>query len=38
MGDKRSVYRLLVEKPEGKKPLGGWIRFKMDLADRCGWD
>jgi hypothetical protein len=36
MGEKRNVYRLLVEKPEGKKPLGRlrhrWIdNIKMDL-------
>jgi hypothetical protein len=36
MGEKRSVYRLLVGKPEGKRPLGRprrwWIdNIKMDL-------
>jgi hypothetical protein len=36
MGDKRNVYRLLVGKPEGKRPLGRprrrWIdNIKMDL-------
>jgi hypothetical protein len=36
MGEKRNVYRLLVGKPEGKKPLGRprrrWIdNIKMDL-------
>jgi hypothetical protein len=25
MGKKRNAYRLLVGKPEGKRPLGGWI-------------
>jgi hypothetical protein len=25
MGEKRNVYRLLVGKPEGRRPLGGWI-------------
>jgi hypothetical protein len=38
MGEKRKVYRLLVEKPEGKKPLGRpryrWINnIKMDLLE-----
>jgi hypothetical protein len=28
MGEKRNVYRLLVEKPEGKRPLG---------RPRCRW-
>jgi hypothetical protein len=36
MGDKRNVYRLLVGKPEGKRPLGRprrrWVdNIKMDL-------
>jgi hypothetical protein len=40
MGEKRNVYRLLVGKPEGKRPLGRprrrWIdNIKMDL---CGLD
>jgi hypothetical protein len=38
MGEKRNVYRLLVGKPEGKRPLGRprrrWIdNIKMDLGD-----
>jgi hypothetical protein len=38
MGEKRNVCRLLVEKPEGKRPLGRprrrWIdNIKMDLLD-----
>jgi hypothetical protein len=38
MGAKRNVYRLLVGKPEGKRPLGrtrrGWINnIKMDLLE-----
>jgi hypothetical protein len=38
MGEKRSVYRLLVGKPEGKRPLGRprrrWIDYiKMDLLE-----
>jgi hypothetical protein len=38
MGEKRNVYRLLVGKPEGKRPLGGprrrWIdNIKMDLLE-----
>jgi hypothetical protein len=36
MGDKRKAYRILVEKPEGKRPLGRprhrWVsNIKMDL-------
>jgi hypothetical protein len=38
MGEKRNVYRLLVGKPEGKRPLGRlgcrWIdSMKMDLLE-----
>jgi hypothetical protein len=38
MGEKRNVYRLLVRKPEGKRPLGTprrkWIdNIKMDLLE-----
>jgi hypothetical protein len=38
MGEKRNVYRLLVEKPEGNRPLGrprrGWMDdIKMDLLE-----
>jgi hypothetical protein len=38
MGEKRNVYRLLVRKPEGKRPLGRprrrWIDIiKMDLSE-----
>jgi hypothetical protein len=38
MGEKRKVYRLLVGKPEGKKPLGRprrrWMdNIKMDLLE-----
>jgi hypothetical protein len=41
MGEKRNVYRLLVEKPERKRPLGGarrrWVdNIKMDLLE-IGW-
>jgi hypothetical protein len=41
MGEKRNVYRLLVGKPEGKRPLGRqrqrWVdNVKMDLAE-IGW-
>jgi hypothetical protein len=40
MGEKRNMYRLLVGKPEGKRPLGrprhtdigGWIDITMDLG------
>jgi hypothetical protein len=41
MGEKRSAYRLLVGKLEGKRPLGrprcGWLdNIKMDLLE-IGW-
>jgi hypothetical protein len=37
MGEKRNAYRLLVGKPEGKRPLGrprhGWVdNIRMDLG------
>jgi hypothetical protein len=39
MGEKRNLYRLLVRKPEGKRPLGrprcGWMdNIKMDLLEK----
>jgi hypothetical protein len=42
MGEKRNVYRLLVGKPEGKRPLGRprhrWMdNIKMDLLERLLW-
>jgi hypothetical protein len=42
MGKERNAYRLLVGKPEGKRPLGRptlrWVgNIKMDLGDRIGW-
>jgi hypothetical protein len=41
MGEKRNVYRILVGKPEGKRPLGRPRRrwennIRMDLRD-IGW-
>jgi hypothetical protein len=38
MGEKRNVYRLLVGKPEGKRPLGSprcrWVdNVKMDVVE-----
>jgi hypothetical protein len=41
MGEKRNVYRLLVGKPEGKRPLGRpthrWVdNIKMDLVQKGG--
>jgi hypothetical protein len=40
MGEKRNAYRSLVEKPEGKRPLGRprrrWVDIKMDLRE-IGW-
>jgi hypothetical protein len=42
MGDKRNAYRILVGKPEGRRPLGRprrrWVyNIKMDLRE-TGWD
>jgi hypothetical protein len=42
MGKERNTYRILVGKPEGKRPLGrprcSWVDdVKMDLRDRMGW-
>jgi hypothetical protein len=42
MGKKRNAYRILVGKPEGKRPLGRqkcrWVEnIKMDLRE-IGWD
>jgi hypothetical protein len=42
MGEKKNAYRLLVGKPEGKRPLGRprrrWVdNIKMDLLE-IGWD
>jgi hypothetical protein len=42
MGETRNAYRILVGKPEGKRPLGRprrrWVgNFKIDLRE-IGWD
>jgi hypothetical protein len=42
MGEKRNAYRLLVENPEGKRPLGRpklrWVdNIRIDLGE-VGWD
>jgi hypothetical protein len=42
MGEKRNPYRILVEKPEGKRSLGKprrrWVdNIKIDLRE-IGWD
>jgi hypothetical protein len=41
-GEKRNAYRLLVEKPEGNRPLGRprhrWVdNIRMDVGE-VGWD
>jgi hypothetical protein len=41
MGEKKNAYSILVEKPEGKRPLGRprrrWVDYiKMDLRE-MGW-
>jgi hypothetical protein len=48
MGEKRNVYRLLVGKPEGKRPLGrprrrwidnikmGLLEIRFNVVDRIG--
>jgi hypothetical protein len=42
MGEERNAYRILVGKPEGKRPLGRprrrWVdNIRMDLRE-IGWD
>jgi hypothetical protein len=42
MGDKRNTYRILVGKPERKRPLGrarhAWDNIKIDLKrHKMGW-
>jgi hypothetical protein len=42
MGEKKNAYRILVGKPDGKRPLGRpkgrWVNnIKMDLRE-IGWD
>jgi hypothetical protein len=42
VGEKRNAYRILMGKPEGKRPLGRstrrWVdNIKMDLRE-IGWD
>jgi hypothetical protein len=42
MGEERGAYRVLVGKPEGKRPLGRprrkWVDIRMDLQEvGCGY-
>jgi hypothetical protein len=42
MGERRNAYRILVENPEGRRPLGrprrrGVANIKIDLRE-VGWD
>ena len=42
MGEEREVYRILVGKPEGRRPLGRprrrWVDIRMDLREvGCGY-
>jgi len=42
MGEERGVYRVLLGKPEGRRPLGKhrrrWVDIRMDLQEmRCGY-
>jgi hypothetical protein len=37
MGEKRNAYRLLMVKPEGRRPLGRWLdNIRMNLVE-VGW-
>jgi hypothetical protein len=37
MGEKRNSYKLLVGKPEGRRPLGRWLdNIRMDVVE-VGW-
>ena len=39
MGEERGVYRVLVWKPEGRRPMGRWVdNIRMDLQEvGCGY-
>jgi hypothetical protein len=38
MGEKMNAYKILVGKPEGKRPRCRWLdNIKMDFRDRMGW-
>jgi hypothetical protein len=42
MWERRNAYRILVRKPEGKRPLGRlrrrWVAILKWILERLGWD
>jgi hypothetical protein len=37
MGERRGAYRALVEKPEGRRPLGIILKWTCERLDREAW-
>jgi len=38
MGEERGAYRVLMGKPEGRRPMYRWVDIKMDLQEvGCGY-